>query len=215
MHFDPKDKLLIISPHTDDEVLGCGGLMSYFPSDNIYVAQLTAGSDIRRGEFESVMQYCGISNYSILFEDHLHLKLDTLPLSTLINSFEAIIEQFKPSLVAVPFPSFNQDHEVVFRASMAALRSKKRGQHFPKMVILYEYPQINWISLGGRFQPNMYLDISNHLEEKIEMMKLYESQLVDEEYAVSFNGLVSLAKYRGKEISVAAAEAYEVRRWII
>lgn len=215
MHFDPKDKLLIISPHTDDEVLGCGGLMHHFQSEHIYVAQLTAGNEIRRREFESVMQYCRIPNYSILFEDHLHLKLDTLPLSTIIHSFEAIIEQFKPSLVAIPFPSFNQDHEVVFRAGMAALRSKKRAQHFPKMVILYEYPQINWISLGGRFQPNLYLDISNHLTEKIEMLKLYESQLVDEEYAVSIDGMVSLAKYRGKEISVAAAEAYEVRRWII
>ena len=38
-------RILIISPHADDEVLGCGGMISkYSDSNNIYVAIMTNAS---------------------------------------------------------------------------------------------------------------------------------------------------------------------------
>ncbi|WP_353056774.1 PIG-L deacetylase family protein [Paenibacillus polysaccharolyticus] len=205
----------MVSPHADDEVLGCGGLISQMNSDSVYIAQMTMGSELRKTEFLNLMEHCSINNYSILFDDSLHLKLDTIPLSVIITELEKIIEKFMPTIVAIPFPSFNQDHEVVYRACCAALRSKKKGQHMPLMTILYEYPQINWSGIGGDFQPNFYIDITKELPNKIKMMKFYESQLVDETYAVSLAGIKNMANYRGREISVSAAEAYYLKRLII
>ena len=213
--FDQDERLLIFSPHADDEVLGCGGLMSKMKSANVHIAEFTIGSAVRKREFEKIMGFCQIDNFETLYDDSYHLKLDLIPMFDLVNKAESVIERVKPYAVAIPFPSFNQDHAIVYNCCMTALRSRKKKFFMPEAVIVYEYPQVNWITNVQMFQPNLYIDISKHLLKKVEMLAMYESQMGDEDYAVSKNGVMSMARYRGKEVSVEAAEAYEIKRLLV
>jgi LmbE family N-acetylglucosaminyl deacetylase len=213
--FNENERLLIFSPHADDETLGCGGLISKMKSTNIHIAEFTMGSSVRKKEFEKIMELCHIENFDILYDDQYHLKLDLIPMFDLINKVESIIESVRPQVVAIPFPSFNQDHAIVYNCCMTALRSKKKKFFMPEAVIVYEYPQVNWITNVQMFQPNLYVNISKQLNKKVEMLGMYESQIGDEDYAVSKNGMITMARYRGKEVSVEAAEAYEIKRLII
>ncbi|GFZ33010.1 GlcNAc-PI de-N-acetylase [Clostridium zeae] len=213
--FNDNERLLIFSPHADDETLGCGGLISKMKSENVHIAEFTMGSDVRKREFEKLMEFCHIENFDILYDDKYHLKLDLISMFELVNKVESIIERVKPQVVAIPFPSFNQDHAIVYNCCMTALRSRKKKFFMPQTVIVYEYPQVNWITNVQMFEPNLYVDISKHLYKKVEMLGMYESQMGDEEYAVSKNGVISMARYRGKEVSVEAAEAYEIKRLLI
>ncbi|MBK1812712.1 PIG-L family deacetylase [Clostridium sp. YIM B02505] len=213
--FDENEKLLVLSPHADDETLGCGGLISKLKSTNVHIVEFTIGSDVRKKEFEKIMELCQIENFEILYDDQYHLKLDLIPMFELVNKVESVIERVRPQVVAIPFPSFNQDHAIVYNCCMTALRSRKKKFFMPEIVIVYEYPQVNWITNVQMFKPNLYVDISKQLHKKVEMLGMYESQMGDEDYAVSKNGVISMAKYRGKEVSVEAAEAYEIKRLII
>jgi len=213
--FDKDERLLVFSPHADDETLGCGGLISKMESSNVHIAEFTIGSAIRKKEFEKIVEFCEIENFEVLYDDEYHLKLDLIPMFDLVNKVEGIIDRVRPQVVAIPFPSFNQDHAIVYNCCMTALRSRKKKFFMPEVVIVYEYPQINWITNVQMFQPNLYVDISKHLHKKVEMLEMYESQMGDEDYAVSKNGVISMARYRGKEVSVEAAEAYEIKRVLI
>jgi LmbE family N-acetylglucosaminyl deacetylase len=213
--FDENERLLVFSPHADDETLGCGGLISKMKSANVHIAEFTMGSAVRKKEFEKIMEFCQIKNFEILYDDAYHLKLDLIPKFDLVNKVEDIIDRVRPQVVAIPFSSFNQDHAIVYNCCMTALRSRKKFFFMPEVVIVYEYPQVNWITNVPMFQPNLYVDISEHLHKKVEMLQMYESQMGDEDYAVSKNGVISMSKYRGKEVSVEAAEAYEIKRLLI
>lgn len=213
--FDQNERLLVFSPHADDETLGCGGLISKMYGANVHIAEFTIGSATRKKEFEKIMEFCQIENFEVLYDDNYHLKLDLIPMFDLVNRIEGIIERVRPQVVAIPFPSFNQDHAIVYNCCMTALRSRKKKFFMPEAVMVYEYPQVNWITNVQRFQPNLYIDISKHLPKKAEMLEMYESQMGDEDYAVSKNGVLSMARYRGKEVSVGAAEAYEIKRLLI
>ncbi len=210
--FNENERLLIFSPHADDESLGCGGLISKMKSKNVYITEFTIGSTIRKREFEKLMEFCQIENFEILYDDDYHLKLDLIPMFDVINRVESTIERVKPYVVAIPFPSFNQDHFIVYNSCMTALRSRKKKFYMPEAVIVYEYPQVNWITNVHMFQPSLYINISEYLSKKVEMLAMYQSQSGDEDYAISKNGVLSMAKYRGKEVSVEAAEAYEIKR---
>ncbi len=213
--FDGNGRLLVFSPHADDETLGCGGLIGKMESTNVHIAEFTIGSAPRKKEFEKIMEFCRIENFEILYEDEYHLKLDLIPMFELVNKAEAIIERVRPQVVAIPFPSFNQDHAIVYNCCMTALRSRKKKFFMPEAVTVYEYPQVNWITNVQMFQPNLYVDISGQLHKKVEMLEMYKSQMGDEDYAVSKNGVISMARYRGKEVSVEAAEAYEIKRLLV
>ena len=211
---DISGDVLVLSPHPDDEVLGCGGLLCRVDSHKIHLLEFTMGSPRRREEFECFMRSYNIADGKIAYDDALHLRLDTLPQADIIRLIEEEIDRIRPEVVAIPFPSFNQDHEVVNRCAITALRSRKKPYYMPRIVLQYEYPQVNWLQNRYAFVPNFYLDISQNIDKKAAMLAHYRSQLKDPQYAVSVEGMRTLAYFRGKEISVLAAEAYQICRWI-
>lgn len=215
--------LLIFSPHPDDEILGCGGLMEKVKHHHgkINVSLFTFGDfdrqfKTRKHEFEKVMEFMSVDWFNCLFPDEFHLKLDTISLFDIIQIIEDTIKQINPTICAIPFPSFNQDHRRVYEAAIAALRMPA----FPKksggiQVIIYEYPQVSWNPYNYHFTPNLYIDITTEINKKIAAFEEYISQNKSDDYAISNAGILSLAAFRGKEISTKFAEAYMLKRGIV
>ena len=56
----------------------------------------------------------------------------------------------------------------------------------------------------------MFVDISNYLEKKIELMKIYSSEISDFPFPRSIDSIISLAKFRGSTAAYKAAEAFQI-----
>jgi len=214
--------LLILSPHPDDEILGCGGLMSKVKSNNgkVHVLLFTYGyasqSSTRRQEFENVMNYMNVDSHSCLYHDRYHSRLDEIGVYDIIQNIEKSIRALKPTICAIPFPSFHQDHRAVYEAAIAALRIPTHIEKYAlPQVIVYEYPQVSWSLYEPFFVPNMYVDINSEIEIKLKAFELYYSQNKSNDHAISKNGINALSSYRGKEISAQNAEAYILKRGIV
>ena len=226
-------RLLVVAPHADDEALGCGGtiLRASRMGAEVSVLVVTVGDLQRVGdggrvvggserldELARVAEALGVKDWEVLKTDeYSHLRLDAVPRRDLVALLERearlSIRNFRPDVVFLPAPSYNQDHEAVTRAGLVATRPHDHAAlHQPAAVLLYEYPPNSWCLPQERFLPNFYVDISETLEGKLEAYGLYHSQARDGLHQNSHENLRSLAVLRGREIGVAAAEAFQALR---
>lgn len=58
------------------------------------------------------------------------------------------------------------------------------------------------------FTPNVYVDITDYLDKKIEIMKLFYTELMEEPYPRSLSSIEALARVRGSRCGVKYAEAF-------
>ena len=166
-----KVKKMIISPHVDDDVLGCGGIMDentfvlYCGVDDFHII----GRNDRLKEADDVKDLLGHS-YTLLEN-----KVNSYVLQDLIASFQEHINSHKPDVVYIPHPSYNQDHRAVYEAALVALRPHDIN-YFVKKVIVYEQPHVFlWDHNYGEFKPNYFVPID--IDRKINAYKLMKSQV--------------------------------------
>jgi LmbE family N-acetylglucosaminyl deacetylase len=232
--FLSRERLLVIAPHADDETIGCGGLIARTKAagGQVFVQVLTVGdldhydgkdhpvaANTREEELSEAMEVLGVDDWEILIKDSdLHLRLDHIPRRDLINLFERdsrlAIDNIRPTMLAIPAPSFNQDHEAVYKAAITACRPHLATlKPFQRVVLVADSPQLAWGEVG--FRPNWYVDISSCLDQKILAFSKHRSQERPSPHMGSIDALKLLAEMRGREISVRAAEAYQCLRFVI
>jgi len=204
-------KSLIISPHADDEVLGCGGILDktcfvyYCGLDESKVAPDPThriSLEDREKEIGDVSDFLGFQ-YAI----NRDTKVNFYQEQELISAFEKQINDLKPERIFIPLPSYNQDHKTVYRAAQVALRPHDKN-HFVKQVLIYEQPHsIIWDQ--GDFKPTYFVPIN--IERKIEAYELQPSQVRPFR---SPDLLRAIAKVRGSQSNCDYAEAFKVERWV-
>jgi LmbE family N-acetylglucosaminyl deacetylase len=175
----------------------------------------------REKELASVMDYLKVDDWEVLYRDeHTHLRLDSLPRRDLVAQFERdarlALDRLKPSMVAIPVSSYNQDHEAVFRAAWTALRPGVPAiKPFQRIVLGYDNTSLFWSLEREKFHPNFYVDISGFLEHKLKALSMHRSQMRDSIHHSSLQNVEYTARVRGREISVEAAEGYMVFRHVL
>lgn len=65
------------------------------------------------------------------------------------------------------------------------------------------------------FSPNLYIDVSEYIEKKIEIMKVYKSEIGVPPFPRSEENIKSLARYRGSSCGTYYAEAFKLLKGII
>ena len=223
------ERLLVIAPHADDETLGCGGLISRVKHDGgkVYVLIFNIGAivptnekyhtDLWKKEAAEAMKFLNVDDYEIVYDSPLDNRyLDAKPLHTLISKIETdsriARSKIKPTMVAIPtIHSHHQDHTHVFKACMAALRPLSKP--ISNIVLSYEAPEHSRWSVSGVFEPNFYVDIEDHLKNKVKAFYKYKSQ-------IRIGGrdkhtITNQAKYRGKEVGRNVCEAFYAHRFVI
>jgi len=221
-------RLLVIAPHADDEVLGCGGLISKIKSvdGKVFVLIFNVASiekynnkkstELRKKEASAAMKFLKVDKYDTVFDSpNDNRYLDAKPLHELISKIETesevSLEKIKPTIVAIPsINSHHQDHIHVFKACIAALRPLSTP--IVNVVISYEAPEHSRWSASGVFQPNLYIDIEKHLTRKITAFYKYKSQI--KAVGRDKHAIRNHAEYRGKEIGKNLCEAYFIHRTI-
>ncbi|MBI3282636.1 PIG-L family deacetylase [Candidatus Curtissbacteria bacterium] len=225
-------KLLIIAPHPDDEVIGCGGLIKRIKDSGgkVYVLYLTVGDtrdftkkglstgDEREKEIEAVVKYLKIDGWDLAFAGNdYHLQLDKLGQKALMDVIErdskVSIENIKPTIVAIPCAgSYNQDHKIAAPAAFATLRpTPTSSKHFVETILEYEEPADNWSFKASNL--NFFVALfREELDAKLVALKLYKSQLREAPHMRSAEIIRALAKLRGAQIGSNFAEAFKLYR---
>lgn len=231
-----EQRILIIAPHPDDEVIGCGGLIAKAKQAGaeVYVQFLTVGDttdfseagrsteEERLSELGAVCQLLGINGYDVAFlGTDFHLHLDRMSQAALICMLERTsplsLMTLKPSVVLFPDgASYNQDHRAAAQATITALRpSDPRYKHQPEVALQYEEAADVW-TLSERRSPNLFVSLEGeHLDMKLRALALYGSQAREPPNARSQQTIHDLARLRGAHCGVPLAEAYTCVRWMV
>ena len=234
--FLAKQTLLVVSPHADDETFGCAGTIAKLKDlgGKVYIMVMSIGDlkqyngrtdivskDTRRSEFIKTAEFLKVDDYDIVIDDtEKHLRLDAMPRRDLIALIErdskVAIDRIKPTMVALPAISYNQDHCAVFHAGFTACRPHlPQIKHFPKIVLAYDNPTLFWNVEREKFHPNFYVDITKYVDKKLKALSMHKSQLKSRLHHCSMNTLETLVRLRGREISVEAAEAFMCYRFVL
>ena len=216
---------LVLAPHPDDEVLGCGGTIARLVAEGarVDVAIVTRGmapaySDDQvsevRAEAASAHQLLGISDTHYL--DLPAAGLDRLPQAEVNRAIAGLVGRVQPATLLVPFVGdIHADHQIVFNAAMVA--SRPAGGFRPDRVLAYEtLSETNWSApyLSPAFTPNVFLDITGFVEAKIAAFGCYASQVRPFPNERSVESLRALAALRGSCVNLNAAEAFVLLREI-
>ena len=218
-------KVLAFAPHPDDEIIGIGGTLAKRAEEGneVYVCIVTSGQPpiytdeataIVQSEARNADNYIGVKE--TIFLNFPAVMLETVPRYQFNGKINDIIQRIAPDEVYIPHRGDMQiDHQMVVDACMVGLRP--RGEKIPKRIYAYEtLSETGWNipTVCNEFIPNVFEDITNFLDKKINAMKLYTTQLMDYPNTRSIEAMEALAKYRGSTVSVKAAEAFMLIREI-
>lgn len=217
-------RVLVIAPHPDDEVLGVGGTIHRLAGEGheVAVAIVTKGwaplfpeSQVAQVRAEATAANEVLGTGSLRFMDLPVTRLDAMPRNELYAAFDRLIGDVRPDWAFLPFPGDrHEDHRQVFEACQVALRPLD-GEGFVNRVMCYEtVSETHWAvpQIEPVFDPHCFIDITPHLEAKVEAMKRYASQVRPSPDARSIEAVQALARFRGSVVRMNAAEAFMLVR---
>jgi N-acetylglucosamine malate deacetylase 1 len=229
-----KQRLLVVAPHPDDELLGCGALINRVKRSGgqVFVLFLTVGDtrdfsqaghsmrSEREREIEEVAKLFDLDGYHITLPgNNFHLRLDHQPQQRLIDLIERdgplSISEVRPSVVLLPeITSYNQDHKSVAHAGITALRPGPwEDRHQPSLVLMYEEVADGWSgeAISGR---NFHVGVDPiDVDQKIAGLRCYASQWRTHPHTRSEEALRALAAVRGVQCGKPLAEAFHCLRF--
>ena len=218
--------ILVIAAHPDDEVLGCGGTIARHADagDQVQVLIVAEGATSRHQQRDrlqsadqlSVLAQAAQTAGSILGAAGVELldlpdnRLDSLDRLDLIKHIEERINCYQPQVVYVHHAGdVNVDHRRLHEAVVTACRPTPG--HPVKRLLSFEVPSSSeWQPPGSApaFQPNWFADISVQWHRKREALLAYSSEMRPWPHARSLEGVEHLARWRGAQVGVEAAEAF-------
>ena len=228
-----KEKILVIAAHPDDEVLGCGGTIARHADtgDQVNVLIMAEGATSRRlqrdraqaSEELSALQEAAKTAGTILGAAGVELldlpdnRLDSLERLDLIKKIENRIGCYQPEVIYVHHAGdVNVDHRRLHEAVITACRPTP-GQ-LVRRILSYEVASSSeWQPPGSgpAFTPNWFIDISGQWDRKREALLAYASEMRAWPHARSLEALEPLARWRGAQVGVEAAEAFFLLRQVI
>jgi LmbE family N-acetylglucosaminyl deacetylase len=219
------DRILVLAPHADDAEFGMGGYLCRMAREETAKAQVVifAYGDYvradgprvtfegRKAETAEAMKLLGAEHR---FVEGFHENYGESSRLKLTAMVETVLEWGQPDELFVCLPSFNQDHQALFDATITALRPG-RFDHI-KRIWMYEYPGNSWgpePPRGGR----CYVRMGRHdLTTKLAALAAHKSQGFGTDHIqhVGMSGSQALSALRGSECSAEHAELFYLLREI-
>jgi LmbE family N-acetylglucosaminyl deacetylase len=222
-------KILIVAAHPDDEILGCGGTISRLVKEGAKAYTLILGEGItsrdkkrnrdkREKEIQKLKQQIKKANEMIdvskVFTFDLpDNRFDSISLLDIVKKIEEIKKQVKPDVVFTHFRNdLNIDHKKTYEAVITATRPMK--DETVKTIYSFEVLSSTEWNYPTTFSPNVFFDISDTIDNKIQAMKCYKNELRNFPHPRSIETIKSNAQTWGSKIGCKYAEAFELVRSI-
>lgn len=221
--------VLAIAPHADDETLGCGGTLARLAREghDVTVAVLTGHGETEphplwaretwttvRAEAERATERLGVAR--LWFREVPAARVAEQPPYELNRVCVEIAREVQPDVVYVPFLyDLHKDHREIFHAMSTVWRPSGPLGRSIRAVYAYEtVSETHWNTayLEPGFVPNVYVDISETLEAKLEALGCYVSQVRPFPDARSIESVRAQAVWRGCQVGMKAAEGFVLVR---
>ncbi len=199
--------ILAIGAHPDDIELGCAGtLLKYVKSGcNVYLCVMSEGTEagdsvIRRKEQEDSAKRIGAKEliWGDLVDTKFKVNKET------VTFIEDVVAKVRPYEIYVNYPKdSHQDHRALAQNVISATRYNKR-------VLFYE----DYTSHD--FNPDIFVDIEDVLNEKNGVMKAFQSQ-VSRSFPAGpkmLENVRAVASFRGFQAKVKYAEGFKAARYL-
>jgi N-acetylglucosamine malate deacetylase 1 len=218
--------VLVLAPHPDDEVLGCGGTICRHveAGDLVSVLVATRGipelySDVAvnavREEARNAHAKLGVGETRFL--EFPAPALDTVPRYKLAGAISECIRDVRPEVLYVPHHGdIRSDHFHLHQAALVAARPLD-GCPVRKILAYETLSETEWAppQMDAVFYPTVFIDVSKFLQQKPDAMSCFESQVKPPPNARSLRNITALAHYRGATVACDAAEGFMLVRQII
>lgn len=197
--------VLAVGAHPDDIELGCGGTIykAVQVGAKVIALYMTRGGKItdtavRMRESKEAMNVLGVKE----------IHFENFPDTEIPDSFEAMncLEQYalkyQPDIVLThSINDTHQDHRRVAWLAMSSFRNISK-------VLAFETPRVR----PAAFLPTYFVNITGCVDKKWEALKCHVSQ--NEKRYLGYESTVNLASFRGSQVGVAAAEAFEIMKYV-
>ncbi len=221
-------EVLVFAAHPDDELLGLGGTIKKLTNNGVVAhAVILAEGLSSRGETRGTTNsdellelqtdakaaskevgYVGIDFCG--FPDN---RMDEMDLLDIIKTISRYLEIYNPDTVFTHHHGdLNIDHRLTNEAVITACRPV--GLYGVKEIYTFETPSSTEWDYNYRepFKPNVYFDVSETIEAKIKGMACYRSESRQFPHPRSAEALKALSAFRGSNVGVEYAEAFELLR---
>lgn len=214
------DKVLIIAVHPDDETLGCGGAILKHKANGDEIHWVIA-TDVKESDgFDNALiasreneisKVANLYNFNSTHRLGLStMRIDEYSMSELIGSISKVVSTVKPSIIYLPFKGdVHSDHRKIFEAAYACTKSFRYP--FVKKIYMIETLSETEFAPSTKedsFIPNVFVDISEFMDKKLEIMKVFKSEIAEHPFPRSIRNLKSLATLRGATAGCEYAESF-------
>ncbi|MBO8232402.1 PIG-L domain-containing protein [Prochlorococcus marinus str. MU1402] len=223
--FRQNDRVLIVAPHCDDEVLGCGGTIKFLADRGLDITlYIVTGHgdgihpiwpkdlwDSIHNECENSSSYLGIKR--TIYGNLPAVCLPDLPIYKVNEEIKSVLSQINPTVIFMPWKGdMHKDHEIINYALSVNLRPYLPINKSVRLVLSYEVLSETNLPIEpsnfSQFTPNFYIDISKYINYKLKAMEFYQSQLTNSSSPRSIEAIKALAKLRGVHVNKEFAEAF-------
>ena len=219
-------RVLVISPHQDDETLGAGGTLLRMREEghelfwlNVTSPKTNYGYDAefvnRRGaQVERVAKAYSFASAIDLGFPPASLGSGTA-IADVVGAISGAIADIEPHWVIIPDGNdVHTDHKVVHECCLSCTKTFRLPSI--RRVMSMEIPsETDFGDPHCGFVPNCFIDISKYIDEKIEIMKIYDTEIKPAPFPRSEAAMRSLSIVRGAAAGVEAAEGFRVIREIV
>lgn len=217
-----RKKIMVIVAHPDDEILGVGGtiLKHVAEKDEVSALILSDGelardtavlNDIKKREKQALLVSKKLGLKNLFLEKLPDNQFDSVSLLSITKIVEKYINKIKPGIIYTHHGGdLNIDHKITFQAVLTACRPQPG--FFVKKILTFETPSsTEWERKSSEkiFAPNFYNNITNFIDGKIEVLKIYKDEIRLYPHPRSYEGVKILAKFRGMIVGYEYAEAFE------
>lgn len=168
----------------------------------------------RDSEIERVREGLGISPEYLYKLNFPAAELDQVSTSVLISGLANVFKDFQPEEVFLPHPGdIHSDHRITFEAAAACTKWFR----YPSVKRILTYGTLSETDFGldqvsGGFRPNLFVDITDQLQQKMALLSIYQSEIAEHPFPRSLEAVKAQALLRGAQRGVQAAEAFQLLR---
>lgn len=213
------EKVAVVVAHPDDEVLGCYGFIKKLIAGGkqVFILYLNSGCDLRedydkveiRNQIKNVCAGIGVTEFAIGdYETAAFEKYPQAQFNSLVNTY--LKKWGIDTVLTHDVYDLHKDHRIVHEAVMVASRFKPDST--VKNVITFPVISSSDISPKWKFAPNFYVDVSEHIQGKVETMKLYRTEYREMTKHRGEDGIKIWGKFFGLQSNYEYAEAYTIIR---
>ena len=215
--------ILVISAHSDDEVLGCGGTIARYAKsgDKVHLVFMTNGVGSRNAKIEEVDRRKSAAQKSadileassIQQFDFPDNKMDTIALLDVVQAIEEVIDKLQPEIIYTHhIGDLNIDHQITHKALITACRPQS-GFCVKEIYAFEVLSSTEWNTPGvGVFSPNVFIEITDFINIKKQSLNVYTQEMHQPPHSRSIDNVIRSNALRGNAVGMCYAEAFQLIR---